>query len=211
MYGYSQSASNYVFSASTGTFTQVTDASATRLSAVEADGGLSAAQNIGFTFTYEGVNYTQFRMSSNGFISLNPTGTSTLTTNDLSTANASSRPIIAPLWDDLDGRATGGVSRALYEVTGTAPNRVLTVEWRNWEWNYTSSTPVISFQVKLYETTNIIEFHYRSETGSVSSGSATIGIGSATGTAYLNLTSVTTPAVSSTTSTTNINTKPSTG
>jgi len=211
MYGYSQSATTYVFRVGTGTYTPVNDASATRLTSVEADEVLSATQNIGFTFSYEGVNYTQFKMGSNGFISFNTSGTSALSSNNLSTSNTTSRPIIAPLWDDHDGRATGSVSRALYEVTGTAPNRVLTVEWRNWEWNYLSSTPVISFQVKLYETTNVIEFHYRSESGSVSSGSASIGIGSATGTAYLNLTSVAVPAVSSSTTTNTISTKPATG
>lgn len=209
-----QSASNYVFAASNGTYTQVNDGTATRLSLVEADTYLSTTQSIGFNFVYEGITYTQFKMSSNGFISLNTSGTSSLTTNNFSTANATSRPIIAPLWDDLDGKATGSVSRAYFEVTGTAPNRVLTVEWRNWEWNWDSNTPVISFQAKLYETTNIIEFVYRSETGTPSSGSASIGIGSATGSgnnSYLNLTSTSTPAVSSISSVTTLSTKPATG
>lgn len=149
-------ASSYSFSSSIGAYTQVNDATATRLSSVEADTYISPAQNIGFNFVYEGVTYTQFAMSSNGFITFNVSSPSALTGNDFSTANASTRPIIAPLWDDLDGRATGGVSRAFYELTGTAPNRVLTVEWRNWEWDYASSSPVMSFQVKLYETTNAI-------------------------------------------------------
>lgn len=209
---YAQSAATYGFTSTTGTYTENSGA-ATTIAGVRADTFLSTAQNIGFTFVYEGVNYTQFKMGSNGFISLNTTGTATLTTNDFSTANATSRPIIAPLWDDLDG-ATPTTSLASYEVTGVAPNRVLTVEWRNWEWNWNSgATPVISFQVKLYETTNVIEFIYRQEATAVALGSASIGIGSATGSgsgSYLNLTSVTVPAVSSTTSTTNINTKPAT-
>ncbi len=205
------SVTNYNFTATTGAYTQVS-AAATRLTTVEADAVISATQNIGFTFNYGGVNYTQFKMSSDGYISLNPSATNTAT-NNLSTANAALRPIIAPLWDDLDGKATGG-SYAGFEVTGIAPNRVLTVEWRNWEWNWLSSTPVISFQAKLYESSNRIEFAYRSETGAVSSGSATIGIGAPTGNganSYLNLTSVTTPAVSSTTSTTSLAAKPATG
>lgn len=209
---YAQSAATYGFTSTTGTYADNSGA-ATTIAGVRADTFMSTAQNIGFTFVYEGVNYTQFKMSSNGFISLNMTGTSSLTTNDFSAANATSRPVIAPLWDDLDG-ATPASSLASYEVTGVAPNRVLTVEWKNWEWNWNSgATPVISFQVKLYETTNVIEFIYRQEATAVASGSASIGIGSATGSgagSYLNLTSVTVPAVSSTTSTTNINTKPAT-
>jgi len=203
--------STYNFVPTTGTYSNLSG-SATTLPTVLADFAISPAQSIGFNFNYGGTNYTQFRMSSDGYISLNPTATNS-GSNNLSSANAAIRPIIAPLWDDLDGRATGG-SFAGYELSGTTPNRVLTVEWRNWEWNYASSNPVISFQVKLYETTNTIEFVYRSESGAVNSGSATIGIGAPTGSgnnSYLNLTSVSTPAVSSTSSVTNINTKPATG
>ncbi|MFP5437433.1 MAG: T9SS sorting signal type C domain-containing protein [Bacteroidia bacterium] len=204
--------STYSFTPTTGTYTQVS-AAATQLTSVQADTAISTAQPIGFTFNYGGTNYTQFKMSSNGFISFNTSGTDAITGNNLSTANAASRPIIAPLWDDLDGNATGG-SFAGYELTGSAPNRVLTVEWRNWEWNWGSTTPVISFQAKLYEGSNNIEFVYRSESGSVASGTATIGLGAPTGSgnnSYLNLTNIATPAVSSTTSTTNLSTKPATG
>ncbi|MDR6968721.1 hypothetical protein J2X31_002747 [Flavobacterium arsenatis] len=201
-------ASSYMFTSTTGTYEE-TSASATALPTLLADTAISGVLDIGFDFVYEGNTYTQFRASSNGFISFN-TAAGSLTTNDFSTANATSRPIIAPLWDDLDGRATGG-SVAAYEVTGTSPNQVLTVEWRNWEWNYNSANPVISFQVKFYETTNVIEFAYRQESGNVNAGSASIGIGSATGSgagSYLNITNINDLTVSSTTSTTTISTKP---
>lgn len=204
--------SSYGFSHFLGSYIE-NSASATAIPGVRADSFISTAQNIGFDFVYDGVTYTQFKMSSNGIISFNMTGTNSLTGNDLSTDNPTSRPIIAPLWDDLDG-ANPASSLASYEVTGSAPNRVLTVEWRNWEWNYASSTPVISFQVKLHETTNVIEFVYRQEATNVNSGSATIGIGSPTGSgagSFLSLSSVASPTVSSTTSTNNINTKPATG
>ena len=41
-----------------------------------------------------------------------------------------------------------------------APNRVFTAQWQQMGWDYNLSTDVISFQVKLYETTNVIEFIY---------------------------------------------------
>lgn len=56
-----------------------------------------------------------------------------------------------------------------YVLTGSAPNRVLTIEWDRHRWNYVSSNNVISFQVKLYETTNIIEFHYNQGANAVNS------------------------------------------
>jgi len=209
---FSQAAS-YSFAATSGTFT-VNSGAATLLPLVRADGYLSTAQSIGFNFVYEGITYTQFKMSSDGYITFNTAASSTLLTNNFSTANATSRPILGPLWDDLDG--SGPVnSLASFEVTGSSPNRILTVEWLNWEWNYNSTTPVLSFQVKLFETSNVIQYVYRQETGAVNSGSASIGIGSAAGSgsgSYLNLNNSTaSPTPSSTTTTTNISSKPATG
>lgn len=214
--GYTSKAqvASYTFTHQIGIFTP-NSTSATNVAAVEADSGISTALPIGFDFMYGTSTYTEFFMSSNGFISFGPVG-NTITANNLSTANTSQRPIIAPLWDDLDGRATvnsNNVSKASYEVSGVAPNRVLTVEWLNWEWNWNSTEPVISFQVKLYETTNVIEFVYRQESAAINgTGSASIGINDATGSgdgSFLNLdTDLSIPTVTSTTSVTDIDVKP---
>ncbi len=176
-------ANSYSFTATTGTYTDIpAGAPAVDLPLVLADTYLSPAQPIGFTFVYEGISYTQFKMGSNGIISLNMAGTATLTTNDLSAANATSRPILAPLWDDLDGAVSTPLQAvARYSTTGVSPNQVLTVEWRNWQWNWSATGNTVSFQMKLYETSGVIEYLYRQEAGTVNSGSASIGIGSATG------------------------------
>jgi hypothetical protein len=210
-----QSVQNYYFSHSIGSYVE-TSATATLLPTVRADDAVSVAQNIGFNFVYDNSTFTQFKMSSNGFISFG-TGTNTRVTNSfISTLFTTTRPIIAPLWDDLSGTSTNSV--AAYEVTGSAPNRVLTVEWRNWFWDKNAATaaipnPTISFQVKLYETTNVVEFLYRQEAGVVSPVSlgASIGIGSSNSTSFLNLTSVSNPAVSNSTHVIDITTKPLTG
>lgn len=175
---FGQAVNTYTFAATTGTYTEL--ATGTDAPLVSVDSYMSPAQFIGFNFVYEGVTYTQFKMSSNGVISLNPVGTSNLTTNDLSAANATSRPIIAPLWDDNDGNVSSPfASVARYQVSGSTPNQVLTVEWRYWQWNYGASGNTISHQVKLYEANGNIEFIYRQEAGAVNSPSASIGIGSA--------------------------------
>jgi hypothetical protein len=157
---------NYDFSAMAGTFVQITGG--TNLPSVQADDVLSSAIPIGFTFNYFGNNVTQLKVSSNGFVTFNTTSTSPLSSNQIS----GYRSIIAPLWDDLDG-STG---TANYVVTGTSPNRVFTMEWLNWNWNWLASGAGISFQLKLYETSNRIEFCYRSEPGALEDPSATIGI-----------------------------------
>jgi len=204
-------AASYVFTHQAGTFT-ANPSSATAVSIV-ADDTASSLLPIGFNFVFGSSTYTDFYMSSNGFISFGTTGSS-LNSNDLSAANAAQRPIIAPLWDDLAGASVSN-SAASYSLSGTAPNRVLTIEWLNWEWNYGATTPTMSFQVKLYETTNVIEFVYNQEAGVINSGSASIGINDATGSGagtYLNLeTNMSAPTVTSSTSVTSISTKPASG
>jgi len=201
-------AGDYSLTSSSGTFTSIVGTGETNQPLVQADSYITPSTPIGFTFNFEGVAYTNFKASSNGVLSFGA-GTNSLTTNNLDFANIASRPLVAPLWDDNDGRATGG-STASYIVTGTAPNRVLTYEWLNWQWKYGSSDPVISFQVKLYETTDVIEFVYQQESGAISYGTASIGL---TGlSSFLSLDNTgTSPSASNTSETDNLDTKPASG
>jgi hypothetical protein len=190
------------------TFTPLTGGTA--VAAIQDDDILSGSIPLGFSFVFDGAPQTQVRASSNGFLTFNQSANNSGVGNGLATGAANLRPLIAPLWDDLDGT----LGTASYATTGTAPNRVFTFQWLNWLWNFTAAAPVISFQVKLYETTNRVEFVYRQEAGPVANGSASIGL-SGTGTgpgSFLSLSDVTaTPASSSTTETTTIATKPATG
>ncbi|MGB1041442.1 MAG: choice-of-anchor J domain-containing protein, partial [Flavobacteriales bacterium] len=160
----------YSFSAKPGTFTPIVGG--TNLNSVDADDAISSPQPIGFTFNFDGSNHTQFRMSSNGFISFG-SSTSSLSGNNLDFAGATSRPLIAPLWDDLSGSTN---TKASYLLSGTAPNRILTVEWLNWQWRYNSADSAISFQVKLYETSNKVEFVYQQGPNPINSPTASIGL-----------------------------------
>ncbi|MCT4580503.1 MAG: T9SS type A sorting domain-containing protein [Flavobacteriales bacterium] len=196
----------YAFAASSGSFTPITGG--TDVNSIEADDAVSPSIPIGFTFNFDGVDYTDVVACSNGFISF-ASGASSSTTNDLDNTSAVRRPLLAPLWDDLDGSATGG-STAAYVVTGTAPNRVFTFEFLNWEWRFGSSDPVVSFQVKLYETTNVVEYVYRSETGTPNTPSASIGISGVSTFLSLDGTGAT-PNASNTTETTSLSTVPADG
>jgi hypothetical protein len=208
-----QEAGYYSFSASSGTYTPITG---TPEPDILTDSKLGDPIPIGFSFTFEGIAYDSVRASSNGFLSFNytSTGANSATTNDLSGSATNIRPLVAPLWDDLDGRAVGG-SSASYETSGVAPNRVFTFEWSAWEWRWNASDSVISFQVKLYETTNVIEFIYEQGPAPITgTGSASIGLaGVATGTPnFLSLDGAgTSPNASSTSETTSINARPATG
>lgn len=156
----------YRLRAEASTFVALNNATVVR--SLSTDEGVSAALPIGFTFTMGCSNFNSFYASSNGTISFN----NAVVSNTPAVQNGT--PVLAPLWTDLSG-AEGVFS---YETTGIAPNRVLTAEWKNWGWN--SQTPdVISFQVKIYERTNVVEYLYNSEVNPIGGGpdyNAAIGL-----------------------------------
>ena len=205
--------SGYKFYSSSGSFT-ANSGSATAVNSIEADDALSKGIAIGFSFKFDTINYTHFKASSNGWITfdttLNPSAF--LNRNNGLKLNSGVRSVVAPLWDNLDG--TGGAGS--YELTGTSPSRILTFEWKNWKWDVNATSAVMSFQVKLYETSNKIEYVYKQETGALVSNSsgASIGLGGkTTGNGnFLSLNSSgTSPTVSTTVETSTIASKPATG
>ncbi len=204
----------YGFTATNGTFNYISGG--TNVPVVQADDDYSALLPIGFAFNYCGVNYTDFSACSNGFITLGTEPMYAGGGND-EYAVMDLYPILFPLWDDLDGDA-GGAGVATYITTGTAPNRVLTMEWKNWEWDFQADNPVISFQVKLYEGTNVIEYHYKREANGISQSlwdaGASIGIGDYNGINPLYKTisnASANPTASSTTFTYDIYSRPANG
>ncbi|MCZ2222453.1 MAG: T9SS type A sorting domain-containing protein [Chitinophagales bacterium] len=213
---------NYNFSATSGTYAALSSGTTPTLlpttSGGSTDEGYANNLPIGFTFIYNGNNYTTFGICTNGFIYLGSAGianNSITYNNNLSIGLPAARPIIAPLWDDIDVQTTTNIK---YLVSGSAPNRVLTIEWANALWDPFAAAPAISFQVKLYETTNVIEFIYKQEAGNIEDNfggvGASIGItATATGTGnFLSLNnSSNNPSVSSSLNTNDIITKPATG
>ena len=137
---------------------------------------------IGFDFWYLGTRYSYFSASLNGYMDFSPNTTDGNSVpygshhnNQFSSGGANGTTLaIAPFYGD-EWTATAGTapfsSSLFYSTTGTAPNRVLTVEWMNMdEWaSPANTTPAsLNFQVKIYETTGIIEFVY----GNMSAGSS---------------------------------------
>ena len=195
---------NYTLTTSTTAWSA--NSSPTTIHAATIDDALSSAINIGFTFNYACTDYTQVKVSSNGWLTFNTAITSSITSNNLNTS--SDRPIIAPLWDDLQVYTGGTVN---YKLTGSSPNRIFTVEWSKMEWNFSASGDVISFQCKLYETTNVVEFVYLRGATAVNSGSASIGIGGLTSGQFYSLDGIgASPTASTVTETNTLSAKPAT-
>lgn len=208
---YGQVASSYCFAPVNGAYVPLAGTTNVLGLTFNKDDGFSSIFPLDattpFNFVFGGASYSQIQVSSNGLLSFKNTAISETFYGKTAADISDRKPFLAPLWDDL--RNTN-VPR--YVVTGSAPNRIFKIEWSGQKWNFQSSANVISFQVWLYETSNIIEYIYNQGTANINGvPSATIGIYDAAGT-YLTLSnSSTNPTASSSAFTTSINSKPANG
>jgi hypothetical protein len=110
-----------------------------------------------FTFNYDGDTTSIFTISSNGYLALGGNTYAGYYLNSLTDGTATS--VLAPFWEDLYLDLTLSDVTIKYEITGTAPSRILTVQWQNVAViNYPG--PRLNFQVKLYESDSHIEYVY---------------------------------------------------
>lgn len=137
-------------------------------------GGATDMAAIGFNFSYFGVAIDKFSMARYGYIRPQPVGQSlkpfSAYGKGIPNAAAPNGMIAAfwtdadvPLYDEQNGPNTF-VGSVRYGVFGKAPNRHLTAEWRDFQLLVGTTRPKLTFQVKLFETSNAIEFHYCSLT-----------------------------------------------
>lgn len=133
-----------------------------------------------FTFNFFGVNKTSLKVSSNGWITFN-TGLATSGPNVATLPDgATPGDAVYGIWDDLN--VVSGTSLVRYFTNGTSPNRVFVVDYSNVKfYNSTANNGNTSFQILLYETSNIIEVHVTEVTDPVASNKA-IGIENTTST-----------------------------
>jgi hypothetical protein len=112
---------------------------------------------IGFQVSFDGKNYQSISASTNGWLTFGQDVSSPSPGNFLE--DGKSRPIIAPLWDDLD------LSEGVFQTytLGRVTERKFVAEWKNVKWPKTVEEPNISFQVWIYEEDSRIEFRYKTE------------------------------------------------
>ncbi|MBK7130431.1 MAG: T9SS type A sorting domain-containing protein [Crocinitomicaceae bacterium] len=109
---------------------------------------------IGFTFNFFGVDYTDFYISSNGFIGFSAGMSNGCCSGQTIPTLGNPDNMIAFAWEDIHPGLGGSVR---YLTTGTAPNQKLIVEFYNVQ--HYGGGNAITTQVHLYETTNVIEIH----------------------------------------------------
>ncbi len=147
-----------------------------------------AVQNIGFTFEFFGVNYTQLEVTSNGALAftIGDGGNTTV----VSGCDTGSDPnnVIFGFHDDLDPSAGGSVHAAR---RGSAPNRRFIAQYENVPISGLSET--VTFQIVLFEGSNEFVVRYQDveqsdslndEDGRTQGSDAVIGAESAGGSSY---------------------------
>ncbi|AYZ14150.1 T9SS C-terminal target domain-containing protein [Chryseobacterium arthrosphaerae] len=187
--------SSYTFSQSSGTYAPITgtvlDTATGNTSTTNLNSNIYPL-SLPFGFVFNGVSYNSLNVSTNGFITFGSTAPSTTYTTPVSGTTAYEGAVSVFGKDissffDISG-ATGDIS---WETTGTAPNREIVIQWKNFRPNSSTSTTAVytfSFQIRLKETSNVIEMVYNNGSylaGSTSvSGTAQIGLRGASATDF---------------------------
>lgn len=163
--GKAQVSSTYTFSEGTTTYTNLqSDIKNILISGAWND--LVVPTPIGFTFQFNSVTYADVNVSANGFITFGTTPPLAATTTPISVATAYAGAVSGWGSNLLVNLATADATYPAFQANaiskqliGTAPNRILKIEYR--DANIVAAGSVINFQIWLYETTNVIEVHYK--------------------------------------------------
>jgi subtilisin family serine protease len=147
----------------------------TPITSLTGDDQLSPAISMGMTFPFYGTNFTQLKVSTNGFVTFDTTATSSPFSNNALPSTTLHRNSIALFWDDLHFRS---VQRARYLYDGTR----FIVQYTGVD--KVGSTPAASltFQLQLFPNGKAVVL-YHAMTGTLNS--ATIGIQDSTRTIAL--------------------------
>ncbi|MBK7310273.1 MAG: gliding motility-associated C-terminal domain-containing protein [Sphingobacteriaceae bacterium] len=121
----------------------------------------TGALPIGFTFCFFGQTYTQFYIGSNGWIAFTAGQSTGFVSAAIPNAGFVPKNCIMGPWQDWHPGIAGG-PYICYQTLGVAPCRRLVVSWRQCPM-YSCTTTKGTFQIIIYETTNLIENHLTSK------------------------------------------------
>ncbi|MDZ4181372.1 MAG: hypothetical protein U1B83_00745, partial [Candidatus Cloacimonadaceae bacterium] len=177
----SAAVSTYVFSQSMGTYTEITGGTVLGTTTtddqrfVDPAAPLGGTVNtgvgfpIGFDFTLDGNTFDRFAVNYNGWISLGQSALSpsvNMTSSTYYPAPLNSTTVLTPAYlrtriagfaQDLQGQTGSELS---YLTVGTAPDRILVVQWKGVKRYGSSNTSNVNFQIRLYEGLDKVEVIY---------------------------------------------------
>ena len=164
--------SEYSFTTTQATYTEISGG--TVLGSVTNDNETFNAIPLGFVFTYNGVDYSNVSVACNGFVVM---GDVAVTSNVpiSSTTAGTSNNLVAGLSRDIKSRDNGEL---MYLLSGTAPNRIFTVQWKNYRRVPTTTiNDILNFQIQLHENGNKVAYVYGPITAVTAATAAAIQVG----------------------------------
>ncbi|MBI3448669.1 MAG: FG-GAP repeat protein [Acidobacteria bacterium] len=114
---------------------------------------------IGFTFPFYGERFSTLYVGSNGLVSFAPIDNLASAVPLCMPAVSANRLLIAPYWDDLNPGAGAPGSGVFAMMQGTAPNRRLTIEWKDVP--HKPAVGAATFEATLFEASGQILFQYQ--------------------------------------------------
>jgi hypothetical protein len=167
-----------------GTYSDISGGTAlcTASSSVTCD-NVVYTQAMGMTFNYDGTNRTTAYISTNGFLCLSSAPAADL----VLPISGATNNCISAMGRDLRARRDGSTYGVLsYVLEGTAPKRAFVVQYKNWQSYDSQNTTYYNFQIRLYETSNVIEVKYGDYSTGSSSKNFEIGLRGPTSSDYKN-------------------------
>lgn len=174
--------SNYTFSQHSRAYQEIPLTSEAVFPAFGWDNPAPVNISLGFTFKFNGQDYTSCSVNPNGYITFGNTSSQAGTYTPISTTRQY-EGAVSGLGINL--RSNGSTNSLIrYKTLGTAPNRVLIVQWKNSRFG--DQTGNLNFQIRLYETSNIVEVAYGSFAEITNTYNAEVGLRGSTNSDFNN-------------------------
>jgi len=168
--GYATTVAQYQFSSELGTYSEFS--TGTVLGTSANDNEVFPGIPLGFNFYFGGSFYSSISVAANGFVAM---GDSIITSNVPISSASGTNYLTSAMGRDIKSRDTGDLR---YSQSGTAPNRVFTVQWRHYRRvPSTCANDDFSFQISLYENGGLVKFTYGSCFAVTSPTAAAIQVG----------------------------------
>ena len=153
---------SYVSTQTTSTYTSITGGTQHYATTAVGTNGVTAAVNIGFNFNFNNRSYSQLFISNNGFITFGVApGTTNYTPLSNTTAPFNHDGVISGMGSNLvNSTATGASSEVRSQLTGTAPNRIFIIQYKDVKLSAASVNQRLTFQIQLKENGNVIDIVY---------------------------------------------------
>ncbi|MDF1564177.1 MAG: lamin tail domain-containing protein [Deltaproteobacteria bacterium] len=135
------------------TFTSIVGlAGAVDISPTNLNGGYTNVALPTFAFPFDGQSFTNFRVSSTGFVSFNTADTASHWANDpIPSSDAPNGGVIAAFWDDITG--TTGTTTVTYLTAGIPGSQTLTFQWTGFK--HYNAGGNMTFQLVLHESGSV--------------------------------------------------------